>query len=401
MKRFLSRVCAAALALTLFAAPAQAAEPIRVTLDNAPLTFTDAVPLAKDGRTYLPFRAIFEAMGAEVGWDAATRTVSAVRDGRTVELTLGETNVVISEDGETTVLATDAAPFAQNNRTYVPVRFAAQAFDAAVGWDAATRTVQITDTAKLLAGYDGTFTLLQKMLDTAALAFPAEPQRVSGTFTSSAVTETAMGSLPVTMSGTFAGNADRISAAFSGDCEIDLAALRAAITQNEGDVIDSRIELLLRRFETFSFGTVLNYSTNTQYLRSENLSEFGLSTEGGWASAALPAYSTPLPRDAADYVLQLASAAAPDAVIAVFDALSDAAAQDNALSTGTVTLTLSGSTLNVETDLGNGTTRVETLKKNRRSYTLTSVSDTRTETLTCDITLRAGGTTPDRAPAEN
>lgn len=407
MKRFLSRVCAAVLALALVSAPAQAAEPVRVELDDAPLTFTDAVPLTREGRTYLPFRAIFEAMGAEVGWDAAARTVSAVRGGRTVELTLGETDVVISEDGKTTVLATDAAPFAQNSRTYVPVRFAAQAFDAVVGWDAATRTVQIVDAAKLLDSYDGAFTVLQKMLDTAAAAYPADASRLNGTYTSSAVTQTAMGALPVTMSGAFTGNADRTAAAFTGDCATDLDTLRAAITENEGDVIDSRIETLLQRFERFSFSAILNYDTGTQYLRSENLSEFGLSAEAGWAAGALPAYSAPLPLEAEDYVLQLAAAAdltagdPVDAVTAVFDALSDAAAQDGVLTADMVTLTLSGRTLTVETDLGNGTTRVETLKKNRRSYTLTSVTGTRTETLTCDITLRPGGETPDHAPADN
>ena len=156
MKRILSGACSAALVLALLTAPAaQAAGTIGVELDDVPLAFTDAVPLAQDGRTYLPFRALFEAMGAGVEWDAATQTVTAVRDGRTVRLTLGQTAVTVEEDGKTTELLTDAAPFARGGRTYVPVRFAAQAFDAVVDWDAETRTVRIVDAGRLLDEYDG------------------------------------------------------------------------------------------------------------------------------------------------------------------------------------------------------------------------------------------------------
>ena len=401
MKKFFSRVCAAALTLALLAVPVQAAEPIRVELDGAPLIFTDAAPLAKAGRTYLPFRAIFEAMGAEVGWDADTQTVSAVRNGRTVALTLGKTDVTILEDGGTTVLTTDAAPFAQAGRTYVPVRFAAEAFDAAVRWEQSTRTVHITDAARLLDAYTGTFTLLQEMLDAAASAYPAAPARVSGSFTSSAVTKTAMGSLPVTMTGTFSGSADRVSASYTGTCTTDIRALREAITANEGDVIDTRIELLLRRFEQFSFGAVLNYSTNTRYLRSENLSEFGLPGVGGWISDPLSACGTPLPLTAREFLLTQAAKAGPAHVTAVFDAFSDASARGHVLAADGLTLTLSGKTLTIETALPNGANRVETLSKNRRSYVLTHADGNRTETLTCDITLRTGGETPIRTPSEN
>ena len=86
------------------------------------------------------------------------------------------------------------------------------------------------------------------------------------------------------------------------------------------------------------------------------------------------------------------------AVLSAMEAMSDAQAQDKTLATAAVTLTLSGKALTVETDLGNGVKRAETLSKNRRSYVLTTVSENRTETLICDITLRAGGEMPARKP---
>ena len=179
MTRFTRRALATATALTLLstgasafaaeAAPAAegtAAGTIAVQLNGQDLAFTDAAPQAKDGRTFLPFRAVFEAMGAEVSYDAAANQVSATRGGTTVAMTLGSTEATVTAGGVTTPLTMDVAPYAADNRTYVPVRFAAQAFGCAVGWDQDDSTVILVDTAKLLeeakAGY--TYTYLDKYL---------------------------------------------------------------------------------------------------------------------------------------------------------------------------------------------------------------------------------------------
>jgi hypothetical protein len=44
-------------------------------VDGAPVTM-DTVAVIQDGRTFLPVRAVGEALGAKIGWDAQTRTVS-------------------------------------------------------------------------------------------------------------------------------------------------------------------------------------------------------------------------------------------------------------------------------------------------------------------------------------
>ncbi len=36
----------------------------------------DTMAIIKDGRTFLPVRALGQALGADIGWDAATRTVT-------------------------------------------------------------------------------------------------------------------------------------------------------------------------------------------------------------------------------------------------------------------------------------------------------------------------------------
>ncbi|MBE6909245.1 MAG: copper amine oxidase N-terminal domain-containing protein [Ruminococcaceae bacterium] len=167
MKKTLRYIVVAALALVLTQAAALAAAPVAVQLDGQAVTFTDAAPQIVNDRTFLPVRAVFEAMGAEVGYDNATRTVTAKRDGRVVTMTIDSKEASVTENGKTTPITMDVAPYIDPalSRTYVPVRFAAQALGANVGWDADTRTVLIEDTEKIVGKLmDGkTFNNLDKL----------------------------------------------------------------------------------------------------------------------------------------------------------------------------------------------------------------------------------------------
>ena len=156
-KRILSLLCTLAL-VSGMAVPVSANSGIQVQLNGKYFTFPDAVPEAVSGRTFLPFRTVFEAMGADVDYESDTGTVVAVKDGRTLRMALGSTEATVTEDGVETVIPMDVTAYAKNNRTYVPVRFAAQAFGCNVGWDGENQTVIIVDLEKLvddtLAGED-------------------------------------------------------------------------------------------------------------------------------------------------------------------------------------------------------------------------------------------------------
>ncbi|NCB62970.1 MAG: copper amine oxidase N-terminal domain-containing protein [Clostridia bacterium] len=152
-KRILSLIMALVMALSL-SLPAMAAETankgISVQLDGENIAFTDAAPVLVEGRTYLPARAVFEAMGAELVYDAPTQTVTATRDGMKLTMVVGDVNAAIEANGVSVPLVMDVAPFIQNDRTYVPVRFAASAFGCQVGWDQDDQTVVLVDTLKVL-----------------------------------------------------------------------------------------------------------------------------------------------------------------------------------------------------------------------------------------------------------
>ncbi|MBP1760849.1 MAG: Metallo beta lactamase family protein [Firmicutes bacterium] len=125
-----------AIFIAIFATPALAAP--TVNLDGRQLAF-EVPPAIEDGRTLVPLRAIFEAMGATVSWDQATQTASAVKDGTTVVLRIGSTKPTINGK----VKQLDVPAKIVNGRTLAPLRFVGEAFGGAVAWDGTTQTITI------------------------------------------------------------------------------------------------------------------------------------------------------------------------------------------------------------------------------------------------------------------
>lgn len=100
----------------------------------------DQMPVIVNGRTLVPLRGIFEALGAVVSWDDSTKTIIGVKATKSIVLQID--NTFASINNEATTL--DVAPSIMNSRTMVPVRFVSEALGADVQWDGNTRTVTIT-----------------------------------------------------------------------------------------------------------------------------------------------------------------------------------------------------------------------------------------------------------------
>jgi hypothetical protein len=86
-------------------------------------------------------RYIFEAPGAEVAWDADARAVTGTKDGTEIRLVIDSPTAWVN--GEEVAL--EAPPVLRGGRTLVPIRFIAESLGAEVEWDAARRTVVITE----------------------------------------------------------------------------------------------------------------------------------------------------------------------------------------------------------------------------------------------------------------
>lgn len=98
-------------------------------------------PEILEGRTLVPLRSIFEAMGASVEWDGETSTAIAKRGNVEVEITIGANEIY--KNGK--AVAVDVAAQLMNNRTMVPARVIAEAFGAEVKWHGNGRVVLITE----------------------------------------------------------------------------------------------------------------------------------------------------------------------------------------------------------------------------------------------------------------
>lgn len=141
MRRLLPLLAALILLLAALPSPASASTCTpRVLVDGVEVQF-DVPPVIENGRTLVPLRAIFEALGAEVFWDQETQTVSAVRGHVAMAIQIGNPLANVNDKG----VPLDVPAKVVSGRTLVPLRFVSEAFGADVAWDGATCTVTITD----------------------------------------------------------------------------------------------------------------------------------------------------------------------------------------------------------------------------------------------------------------
>ena len=182
-KRLGTIAAAMLVVMAAMAGTALAAEPeapaILVQLNGKMLAFSDAAPEASGERTFVPLRAVMEAMDAQVDYDRATDTVTIHRGGVDLSMVPGENRATVTEEGESRVLEMDVSPYVKNDRTYVPVRFVAESFGCAVGWDQRAKTVIIVDVDALLG--DSTFTLMDSFSAYCSKQDRADNMTLSGT----------------------------------------------------------------------------------------------------------------------------------------------------------------------------------------------------------------------------
>ncbi len=138
MKKLLSIILAVVMVLGSMTF-VMAADDIKITINGEAKTF-DVMPQIIEGRTLVPMRGIFEALGAEVGWDDATKTATGKTASTTVSLTIDKKDATVN--GKTVTLDVPAQII--DSRTMVPARFVAESLGCKVDWNDATKTVIIT-----------------------------------------------------------------------------------------------------------------------------------------------------------------------------------------------------------------------------------------------------------------
>ena len=104
---------------------------LEITSNGITIEFPDAKPfIDENGRTQIPVRAVTESLGAAVDWNGAQHLVTINGNGVDISLTIGSD--IINVNGKPTQM--DTAAVIIDERTYVPIRYVAEAMGMTVVW---------------------------------------------------------------------------------------------------------------------------------------------------------------------------------------------------------------------------------------------------------------------------
>ena len=142
MKKLLLIVLAIALVLSSHAT--FASDDIAVMVEGTKVEF-DVPPQIIDGRTLVPVRKIFEALGAKVNWVEEADLVVASYGTSILSMEIGKDTFVVTDviSGETRIIEIDVPPQIVDGRTLVPARAISESMGRKVDWVNETRTVVI------------------------------------------------------------------------------------------------------------------------------------------------------------------------------------------------------------------------------------------------------------------
>ena len=118
---------------------------LNISRDGKTLSRTlEVPPVIISNRSMVPARAIIEALGGSISWNAALRTVAISLGGHSLQLTIGSgiayrdaVSVLVDEDSK-------VVPVIQSGRTLLPLRFIAESLGLSVNWEASTGTITLT-----------------------------------------------------------------------------------------------------------------------------------------------------------------------------------------------------------------------------------------------------------------
>ncbi|MDD4663346.1 MAG: stalk domain-containing protein [Caldisericia bacterium] len=106
---------------------------------NNKKSMLEEAPFIRSNRTYVPLRFLAEAFQMDIQWIGPEQKIILKEEGVVIELWINRS--VVRKNGQETRI--DAVPLLIKSRTYVPIRFVAEALDARVEWESKTQTVII------------------------------------------------------------------------------------------------------------------------------------------------------------------------------------------------------------------------------------------------------------------
>ena len=105
---------------------------VKVKVDSTDVVFPDAQPFVdENGRTQVPIRAVSEMLDCKVDWDDTSKTATITKEnGDVVKVTLGSDVLTVNNKSS----QMDTTAIIKDDRTFIPVRFVAEALGLEVEW---------------------------------------------------------------------------------------------------------------------------------------------------------------------------------------------------------------------------------------------------------------------------
>lgn len=130
-------------AAIILSAPSALADDISVVVNGETIQ-TEVPPVIVDSRTMVPLRAVCEALGCDVSWNAETRGIT-LTDGKSLYFTWIDRDHAFKTSGVALEgsMVMDVPPVIMDSRTMVPLRAISELFGAQVNWDDTSRTVTV------------------------------------------------------------------------------------------------------------------------------------------------------------------------------------------------------------------------------------------------------------------
>lgn len=122
------------------ASVSEAAVPAKLVVAGQEIK-SDWQPIVEGGRTLVPMRALTDALGATLSWNAQTKTAVVGKWSETARMTANRDVVQFEKNGQTGKLELDAPVRLVEGRVYVPLRFLSQFFGYRVAADGTSVSV--------------------------------------------------------------------------------------------------------------------------------------------------------------------------------------------------------------------------------------------------------------------
>ncbi len=292
---------------------------LSVMLNGAYLSFPDAKPVARNDRTMIPVRALAEALGYTVSFDETTNAAVCDKGGVTVTFPLEGKKYTLTTDGKDRKYTMSSPAFAEDGRTYVPLRDLADAFGCGLAWDAGYDTAVLFDPEAIAAELNQNFTQIDRMLSTLLGKAVDTAQRNIRTTSSETIDLTLFNSLDGDRTYTVKIDATTVAGKGSMECELklDLAGVLSQLTKEDWADVQKMLDQSEAKFSLSTLKTLLksttfklywNVDTQLLYLQSPLFSLLDESVgKDDWVSMDLdsfyPFYVTPgaaLPTETVD-----------------------------------------------------------------------------------------------------